>query len=375
MARPRRLLHVRPVAPPAPQEPASGAAEPPPWDRWAPSWEGAEDGVFLELTGTERLYGAGLNGACRVCRLANRDGRGFAGGLASGRLAARLASRLALAALAGERRGGAAAGPPGRRRGPDGGAPGAAAVLAVPPGGDAAFLAPFAIAVLAPSHPRAVTVLAARGVRRLADLQAVPPALLASLLGGEGARLAAAARGEDERPLSGPRPRQRWLVGLRLGRPLSGRQPQAALLHALAGRALAACPAGPACCRTWTLVVRWGGEPGGAGTSVVAAGGGAATLEGWRRQLEAMWRRLPLRRRGVTAVRLLAGEAAPSPRQGELFPAAPPERLAQIWARLRGAPRGSLGLGAESWLERWGAVWEDGAEGAADAGAGGPGGA
>lgn len=361
MARPRSLLHVRPIAPPAQREQSPGPAEPPPWDRWAPSWEGAEDGVFLELTGTERLYGAGLDGASRVCRLASRAGRGLAGGLASGRLAARLASRLALAALAG--------GGPGR----------AGAVLAVLPGGDAAFLAPFAIAVLAPGHPRAVPVLAARGVRRVADLQAVPPALLASLLGSEGARLSAAARGEDERPLSGPRPRQRSLVGLRLGRPLSGRQPQAALLHALAGRALAACPAGPACCRTWTLAVRWGGEPGGAGTSVVAAGAGAATLEGWRRQLEAMWRRLPPRRRGVTAVRLLAGEAAPSPRQGELFGAAPSERLAQIWTRLSGRTGGSLGLGAESWLARWGAVWEDGAEGAAegpaDAGAGDPRGA
>lgn len=373
MARPRSLLHLRPIGPPAPRAPSAGPAEPPPWDRWAPSWEGAADGVFLELTGTDRLYGAGLDGACRVCGLASRAGRGFAGGLAAGRLAARLASRLALAAIAGARGDGAAAVAADFRGARAGGISGGVAVLAIPPGADAAFLAPFAIAVLAPDHPRAVPLLAARGVRRVADLQAVPPALLASLLGSEGARLAAAARGEDGRPLSGPRPRQRAVVGLRLGRPLSGRQGQAALLHALAGRALAACPAGPACCRAWTLVVRWGGEPECAGDSVVAAGDGPATLEGWRRQLEAMWRRLPPRRRGVTAVRLLAGETAPSSRQGVLFGAAPPERLARVWARLRGGPRGSLELGAESWLERWGAVWEDGA--AEAAGAGDPGGA
>src|SRR5579875_1358219 len=74
----------------------------------------------------------------------------------------------------------------------------------VPAGTERGFLAPLPLASLAPPPDIAAT-LARWGVTRLGDLARLPAAEVATRLGRAGARLVAAARGEDERPLL-PRP-------------------------------------------------------------------------------------------------------------------------------------------------------------------------
>src|SRR5579875_728345 len=71
-------------------------------------------------------------------------------------------------------------------------------------GTERGFLAPLPLASLAPPPDIAAT-LARWGVTRLGDLARLPAAEVATRLGRAGARLVAAARGEDERPLL-PRP-------------------------------------------------------------------------------------------------------------------------------------------------------------------------
>ena len=57
-----------------------------------PHWEINTSGVFLDLSGTVRLYGAGLDGAVHVSRMAFGVGQVLAAGEAPTRLSARLAS-------------------------------------------------------------------------------------------------------------------------------------------------------------------------------------------------------------------------------------------------------------------------------------------
>jgi protein ImuB len=72
-------------------------------------------------------------------------------------------------------------------------------VVVVPPGGEAASLAPLPVALLDP--PPDLTVALARwGIRTLGELAALPPAGVLARLGPEGARLRARARGEDAGP-------------------------------------------------------------------------------------------------------------------------------------------------------------------------------
>ncbi|MBI4013411.1 MAG: DNA polymerase Y family protein [Candidatus Rokubacteria bacterium] len=75
----------------------------------------------------------------------------------------------------------------------------AAGLTLVPPGGEAACLAPLPVALLEPS-PELATALERWGIRSLGELAALPPAGLLVRLGAEAARLRARARGEDAAP-------------------------------------------------------------------------------------------------------------------------------------------------------------------------------
>ncbi len=331
------ILHVRSAAPAADGAVEGIAAGAVAWERWTPLWEAGEGGVYLDLTGTGRLLGRGADGPARVCRELAGAWRRVAGGSAPTRLAAGLASALAASWL----------------RGDDGGG----ALLDVTPQRVVAFLAPYSVGVLAERHPQAVRMLQRRGVRTLGDLQAIPQALLASLLGAEGARIAGEAAGRESSPLRPSSPQQRTVVGLRLARPLTGAEPRAALLRAVALRAMLACPSGPGACAAWTLRVRRGRVDDLA--TAPPAVGAQAGVDEWLCLLETLWRQLPQRRPGVTALGLLAGARQPQARQQELFTATgAARRLAGAWRRLEGEGPRALHLAAEELLARWGIVWD-----------------
>ncbi len=317
-------------------------------ERWTPVWEPGPGGVLLDLTGTERLHGPGDDGPARVCR----DAAARWGALAAGAAASRLAATIASAC---------AARWDGLRRGPS--------LLCVPTGSIAAFLAPFPVEVLRDRHAGAVGVLQRSGVRALGDLQAVPLPLLASLLGAEGPLLAALARGEDRAPPPAPGAvAGAAVVAVSLARPLSGRLALGALLRATSGRALLAVEEGPGSRQWWELRARRGGVWQTA--RLAPPGGAAPTFAGWLGLVGGLWRRLPPRRTGVTALRLVAGPRALRARalQGDLFAGEGAGRLAAAWRRAGARRPGALHLAGEELLAGWGAVWHagEGAEGEDD---------
>ena len=131
-----------------------------------PAWALGDQGLELDLSGTDRLYGPGLDGAVKIARLACHHFPFAAGGLAATMLAARLASDLA------------------RRLG--------GGILAVPPPNLASFLAGFPIEFLPTTGGRRLRQL---GVRTLGDLQVVSADLLRVVFGPAGPRLSLAAAG------------------------------------------------------------------------------------------------------------------------------------------------------------------------------------
>lgn len=134
-------------------------------------------------------------------------GHAFAAGAATGRLVARVAARLA--ARPGRL-------PPAAR--PERPGPGARLVV-VPPGAEAAFLAPLPLDLLAEEvAPQALEALARAGCRLLGDLQRLGADALAARLGrAEGERLARLARGLDPRPVACAWPPPEVRVRLPLG--------------------------------------------------------------------------------------------------------------------------------------------------------------
>jgi len=288
-------------------------------NRWAPAWEVAPDGCYLDLSGTERLFGRGSDGPSRICREARQYWADLVGGAAPTLLAAKLASRLAANWNRTE-------------------ASRTGYCFTVAAGGVAAFLAPFSLSVLQERYPRAVHCLRRFGLRTLGDLQTVPRALLVATLGTSGNQLADVACGSRCRRLHGARPTERIVVTAQLGRPLAGRHLLTALRRALAVRAMLACGGGPVDWEGWQLRTWWSGKATGIVTTEAR---GADRFDDWLRLIEDLWRQLPQRRCGLTSLQLVAGSARRvSAIQNGLFPAdRKQQRLALVWQQ---AGRGSL---------------------------------
>jgi protein ImuB len=99
----------------------------------------------------------------------------------------------------------------------------------VPPGGDAAALAPLPLDLL-DLEPDVLTLLQRWGLRSLGDLAALPAVDLSERLGPSGPRLRRRARGEDEVPLVATPATERFEMTLDLEWPVDGLEPLSFLL-------------------------------------------------------------------------------------------------------------------------------------------------
>ena len=129
------------------------------------------DEAFLDVTGTAHLFG-GVERCARDLKRAVLEEVGLvvSVGIASNKLCAKVASDL---------------------RKPDG-------FVAVPRGGEAAFLAPLPLRRLWGVGPKTQQVLEDLGMRTIGDLANADPALLDASLGEHGSTIAARAKGVDE---------------------------------------------------------------------------------------------------------------------------------------------------------------------------------
>ena len=132
------------------------------------------DEAFLDLTGTESLFGAPVE-ATRTIKARIREVTGLtaSAGLASNKFVAKVASDLEK---------------------PDG-------LVVVPPGGEARFLAPLPIGRLWGVGRVMAEALSGLGIITIAQLQAMPRAALVRRFGGHGADLHDLAFGRDDRPV------------------------------------------------------------------------------------------------------------------------------------------------------------------------------
>jgi hypothetical protein len=299
--------------------------------RWAPIWTTTARGVYLDLTGTGRLIGYGLDGAACVCRDAPSRWGAVSGGLGRDPLVARLAGRLASSV-------------PGR-------------LLQVPEGSERAFLAPFSIMVLARRFPSQVARLRLLGVRTLGDLQIIPRALLSAIFGQEAVVLLDAAQGSLACDLSRARhhrPEGCLLVGASWRRPLAGSPFEQALRRALARRVMLLCGDGPGRWKSWTLRATWDG-----GKTAMSTDTGRRTdaWPAWLALVEDLWRRLPSRRTGLVALELRGVRDGRTAIQADLFFDEAQERRSAFiksWRRLPGVP---LSFASETLLHAWEIRW------------------
>jgi len=307
---------------------------------WAPSWEVAGGGLYLDLSGTDRLLGRGPRGALRVCRDARRHWDSMSGGLPSicgglgrGALVAFLAGRMAASEPH--------------------------CMLEVPAGNESAFLEPFSVAVLSGRFPREVARLQHLGVRTLGDLQATSRALLEATFGTVGATLFEAAHGRLPvvlRPDRHRAPQETVVAAARWSRPLAGDGPERALRRALARRAMLACAGGPGEWHPWRLRGSWAG---GGTSDANATGGEHDTWDDWLALVDRLWGRLPRRRRGLIGVQLRAGRRQVSRDQPLLFPDPGLEQRGSLARGWRGLGEG-VQLASEALLVAWDLQWSSG---------------
>lgn len=132
------------------------------------------DEAFLDVTGSRSLFGDGESIARRIKDAVRAEvGLTASAGVASSKFVAKIASDLDK---------------------PDG-------LVTVAAGQERSFLAPLPIERMWGIGPRAAEKLRSRGYRVIGDLAAARPGDLERLLGSWGARVAALARGEDDRPV------------------------------------------------------------------------------------------------------------------------------------------------------------------------------
>ncbi|HEU4369988.1 MAG TPA: DNA polymerase IV [Methylomirabilota bacterium] len=132
------------------------------------------DEAFVDLTGTQTLWGPPAEAVRRIkARIRAETGLTASAGLASNKFVAKVGSDLEK---------------------PDG-------LVVVPPGEEAAFLAPLPIERLWGVGKATARELAALGVTTIGQLQALSPGVLAARLGPHGPDLRALAVGRDARPV------------------------------------------------------------------------------------------------------------------------------------------------------------------------------
>jgi DNA polymerase-4 len=133
------------------------------------------DEAFLDVTGSRKLFGDG-EAVGRQIKKAVRDevGLTISVGVASTKLVAKIASDL---------------------QKPDG-------LVVVPPGEEAAFLAPLPISRLWGVGGQTAAALQDYGVRTIGELAALDPQVLVRRFGKHGGSLAGRARGEDDDPVA-----------------------------------------------------------------------------------------------------------------------------------------------------------------------------
>ena len=133
------------------------------------------DEAFLDLTGTESLFGEPVETVRRIkTRILAETGLTASAGLASNKFVAKVASDL---------------------RKPDG-------LVVVPAGEEAVFLAPLPVERLWGVGRVMTKELHALGIRSIGHLQALPRAVLARRFGRHGDHLFELARGQDHRPVA-----------------------------------------------------------------------------------------------------------------------------------------------------------------------------
>lgn len=135
------------------------------------------DEAFLDVAGSEALFGPPDEIARRIrAAIYAETGLTASVGVATSKLVAKIGSDL---------------------RKPDG-------LVVVPPGEEAAFLAPLSVSRLWGVGPATAAALAELGVRTIGDLAALPPATLSRRFGTHGAALAERALGIDRDPVHEP---------------------------------------------------------------------------------------------------------------------------------------------------------------------------
>jgi DNA polymerase-4 len=132
------------------------------------------DEAFVDLTGTERLWGAGRDALARIkARILSATGLTASAGLATNKFVAKVASDL---------------------HKPDG-------LVVVEPGSEASFLAPLAVERVWGVGRVMARALAEMGIATVGQLQRVPRARLQRRFGAHGEQLHALAFGRDDRVL------------------------------------------------------------------------------------------------------------------------------------------------------------------------------
>jgi len=132
------------------------------------------DEAYLDVTGTERLFGPTAELAEMIRRQVRAEvGLTVSAGVATSKLVAKIASDM---------------------NKPDG-------LTVVPAGSEVAFLTPLAIATLPGVGPATMKQLELLGVRTIGDLARLPVAILVRKLGQQGSYLHEAAQGIDCRPV------------------------------------------------------------------------------------------------------------------------------------------------------------------------------
>ncbi len=155
--------------------------------RFAPAWEPVGPGhLFLDLTGTTRLFGRAIDTAARIEReVAQRDGLLGVIGVASNKLVSRMAAKLV---------------PPRQ-------------LYEVRPGSEEPFLAPLPVTALPglgqSPKPTLLALLEDLNIQTLGELAEIHPAHLELVLGREAARLSNWAHGIDPSPVVAPAARSR----------------------------------------------------------------------------------------------------------------------------------------------------------------------